>query len=303
MTSKKKLDPVSEAARSMIEIESKRYEIAEAEQKKREKLIAQTYLMMGRIQTSDLFEKLASAASLVWLKEVKESQIYKDIDGMGSWESFCNHLGFSRRKIDEDLQNLDKFGEQFMASQRQLSLSQKDLRKLRKFVSNGDMTIEGEFVVIGEEKIPLSPDYKEDLEAAFESLVEERDRKIEESKTAMKAKDRVLEAKQKVIQQQEKELSKFTKDIEARDYKPGEKEFIKKMENKQMIITGMFLELDPERLPEDATPIMISKYIEVLAYFKRTAHAYLDTALEGHAQPDDIEWKQPGLALVGRGEE
>jgi len=25
-----------------------------------------------------------------------------------------------------------------------------------------------------------------------------------------------------------------------------------------MIITGMFLELDPERLPEDATPIMIS---------------------------------------------
>lgn len=298
MTNKKKLDPVSEAARSMIEIESKRYEIAEAEQKKRELLISQTYRMMGRIETADLFGKLGTCASLVWLQDVKKSQIYKDIDGMGSWESFCNHLGKSRRYIDEQLQNLATFGEDFLAHGAGLKVGAKDLRKLRKSISNGDMTIEGEFVVIGEEKIPLSPDYKEDLEAAFESLVEERDRKIEESKTAMKAKDRVLEAKQKVIVQQEKELSKFTKDIEARDYKPGEKEFIKHMENKQMIITGMFLELDPERLPEDATPIMISKYIEVLAYFKRTAVAYLDTALEGHAQPDDIEWKQPGLALV-----
>jgi len=195
------------------------------------------------------------------------------------------------------------FGSEFVATCRQFSLSYKDLRKLRKSISNGDMTIEGDFVIIGEEKIPLTPDSKDDLEAAVAALVEERDRKIEEAAITIKAKERVLQAKQKVIQQQEKELSKFTAEMDARDYKPGEKEFIKHMENKQMIITGMFLELDPERLPEDATPIMVSKYIEVLAYFKRTAVAYLDTALEGHAQPDDIEWKQPGLALVGGGEE
>jgi len=120
-------------------------------------------------------------------------------------------------------------------------------------------------------------------------------KEVEASTTTIKVKDRMLAEKERVIQKQEKELSRFTKEIEARDYKPGEKEFIKQMENKQMTITGMFLELDPERLPEDATPIMIAKYIEVLSYFKRAAHAYLDTALEGHAQPDDIEWEQPGL--------
>lgn len=295
---KKKIDPMSEAALSTIEMGLKKEAIAEAEQKKREKLLSQTYRMIGRIETADIFGKLATVSSLIWLQEVKESKVYLDFPNIGSWETFCNYLGKSRRQIDRDLENLKTFGSEFLQTVSSFKLGYKDLKKLQGSVKNGDMTIEGEFVIIGDEKIPLSPDYKDDLEAALESLFEERDQQIKDSIAAIKAKDRVLEAKQKVIQQQEKELSKFTAEMDARDYKPGEKEFIKHMENKQMIITGMFLELDPERLPEDATPIMVAKYIEVLAYFKRTAHAYLDTALEEHAQPDDIEWRQPGLELV-----
>ena len=295
---KEKNDPTSEAALSTVEMELKREEIKEAEQKKREKLIAQTYRMMGRIETADLFAKTGHMSGLMWLKEVKDSEIYKDIDGMGSWESFCNHLGKSRRHIDRDLENLKVFGAEFLDAVSGFKVGYKALRKLQHSVKAGDMVIDGEFVVIGNKKIPLSVDHKDDLEAAFESLVEERDKQIEESKTTIKVRDRMLGEKEKVIRKQEKELSKYTKEIKERDYKPGEEEFLKQMENKQMTISGLFLELDPERLPEDATPLMISKYIEVLGYFKRTAHTYLDMALEGHAQPDDITWKQPGVVDV-----
>lgn len=294
----KKIDPASEAALSTIDAAIKRGKIKEAEQKKKEKLIAQTYEIIGKIKTADMFAKTGHVSSLMWLKEVKESEIYKDIDGMGSWESFCNYLGKSRRHIDRDLENLKVFGAEFLDAVSSFKLGYKELRKLQGPVKDGGMTIEGGFVVIGDEKIPLSPDSKDDLEAAFESLVEVRDRKIEDFQTAVKVKDRMLGEKERVIQKQEKELSKFTKEIKERDYKPGEEDFIKQMENKQMTITGLFLELDIERLPEDATPLMISKYIEVLSYFKRTAHTYLDMALEDHAQPDDIKWEQPGLKDV-----
>ncbi len=299
MAGKKKIDAVSEAALSTVEMQIKREQIKDAEQKKRELLISQCHEVIGRIQATNMMSKFGDIAGLVWLKQVKELKLYRDLPNVGTWETFCNYTGKSRRMVDEQLQNLDKFGEEFLATLRQFSLSYKDLRKLRKSVSDGDMIIEGEFVIIGEEKIHLSPDSKDDLEAAFEVLVEERDRKLEESQTRLKVKDRMLVEKERVIQKQENDLSKFTKEIEARDYKPGEKEFIKQMENKQLTITGMFLELDPEKLPEDATPIMIAKYIEVLSYFKRAAHAYLDTALENHAQPDDIAWQQPDLKKVG----
>ena len=233
----------------------------------------------------------------VTLYQIKQSKSYKK--GGMTWENFCESIGEQWRNVDRTLKDMKPVYDHFSDKMSDLvGMPLNKIRYLGRSVSDKMSDFENGCLIFDGEKIPLTPENMEQLEAAIDAMKEAHKKELANSVTAIKAKDRVLEAKQKVIQQQEKELSKFTAEMDARDYKPGEKEFIKHMENKQMIITGMFLELDPERLPEDATPIMVSKYIEVLAYFKRTAVAYLDTALEGHAQPDDIDWKQPGLALV-----
>ncbi|MDY6792848.1 MAG: hypothetical protein SWH54_16410 [Thermodesulfobacteriota bacterium] len=293
MAKKKNHDPVTKTALSVVETEQMEEQLALTDQEKREKLIAKTYRMMGRIETSDLFGKLATVATFVWLKQVKESKIYKDIPGVETWETFCNRLGKSRRLVDEQIQNLNILGEEFVATCRHFSLGYKDLRKLRKSVSDGNVIVDDEAVEINGEKIPLASDYSEDLQAAIESLLEEKDRQIENNNATIKAKDRVLEAKEKIINKQEKELSKFTRQVKARGFEPGEENFIRDMENLKTMLVGVELKMDVRNMPEKMTPLMKAAYIETLGHFKRTIIAYYDEATVHFGIEDDDDWVPP----------
>lgn len=293
MANKTHYDPDTEAAVEVVEMEQMEEKLAETEQEKKEKLIAKTYRMMGRIETADIFGKLATVSSLVWLKQVKDSKIYKDIPGVETWETFCNRLGKSRRLIDENIQNLSLLGEEFLATCRQFSLGYKDLRKLRKSVSDGTMIIDGDFVVIGEERIPISPDHKDDLEAAFESILDDKDRQLEEANVTLKAKDRVLGEKERVINKQEEVITKYEREIKARGFEPGEENFIQEMENMKTILVGMELKMDPRNMPEEMTPLMRAAYIGNLDHFKRTMTAYFDDATNLYGDAGDDDWVPP----------
>ena len=253
--------------------------------------------ILQKIAYDDAHNKMLKYAVLY---QIKKSKSYKK--GGMTWEDFCPAaVGETSRSVDNVIKDIkpllyDKFSEKFSDL---LGFGFNKIRYLGRSVSEKFSDFKDGCLIFDGEKIPLTPENTEEIEAAIDTMKEAHKKQLEDSQTTINVKNRMVGEKERVIQKQEKELSKFTKEIEKRNYKPGEKEFIKSMEIRQIEITGMFLELDPERLPEDATPIMIAKYIEVLSYFKRAAHAYLDTALENHAQPDDIAWKQPGLKEVG----
>ncbi|MDY6971085.1 MAG: hypothetical protein SV775_02035 [Thermodesulfobacteriota bacterium] len=293
MAKKKNHDPVTEAALSVVETEKMEEQLAVTEQEKKEKLIAKTYRMMGRIETADIFGKLATVSSLVWLKQVKETKIYKGIPEAETWETFCNRLGKSRRLIDEQLANLNVFGKDFLETVSSFSIGYRDLKKLRRSVSEGEIVVDGEAIEINGEKIPFTPDYSEDMQAAIESLLEEKDRQIENNNATIKAKDRVLEAKEKIINRQEKELQKFTRQIKARGFEPGEENFIRDMENLKTMLVGVELKMDVRNMPEKMTPLMKAAYIETLGHFKRTIIAYYDEATVHYGIEDDDDWVPP----------
>lgn len=293
MSKKKNNDPVTEAALSIVESEQMEEKLALTEQEKKEKTIAQIYKMMGRIEAAGLFEKVAVTSTFVWMKQVKKSQLYKKIPEIGSWKIFCNTMGYNRRYVDEQLQNLDAFGEKLLEVYRQFSLSHKDLRKLRKSVSDGEMIVDSETIEINGEKIPFTPDYSEDMQAAIESLLEEKDRQLENKDATIKAKDRVLEEKEKVINKQEKELSKFERRIKARGFEPGEENFIRDMENIKIMLVGVLLKMDARNMPKNMTPLMRAAWIENLGHFKRTIIAYYDEATNLGGIEDDDDWVPP----------
>lgn len=284
---------MSEAAMEPIRVESLRAEIAGKEQKKREFLIAETYRMLGRIETSDLFGKLAQCATFVWLKKVKDSKVYKDLPGIGTWESFCNQLGKSRRSVDDQLQSLDIMGEEFLARACQFSVGYKDLRKLRKRITDGEISIDDKTVIIAGEQIPLDPDHTEDIEAAIESILDDKNNQIEDGEATLRAKDRVLAEKEKVINKQEVELAKNQKQLEARGFEPGEENFIRDMENLKTMIVGMELKMDPRNMPADMTPLMRAALIETLGHARRTFTAYYDEATNFHGDGSDDDWTPP----------
>jgi len=293
MAKKKNHDPVTEAALSVVKTEQMEEQLALTEKEKKERLIAVTYEMVGRIQAASLMSKFGDISRLIWLKQVKKTKVYKDIPGVETWETFCNYTGKSRRLVDEQLHNLNILGEEFLATCRQFSLSYRDLKKLRRSVSDGEVIVDGETVEINGEKIPFTPDYSEDLQAAIESLLDEKDSQLENKDATLKAKDRVLEAKEKIINKQEKELHKLTGQVKARGFEPGEENFIRDMENLKTMLVGVELKMDVRNMPPDMTPLMRAAYIETLGHFKRIIIAYYDEATNHYGIEDDDDWVPP----------
>jgi hypothetical protein len=299
MAGKKKLDPVSEAALDVVKMEQQREELAKQAQSDREIQVAECYQFVGRLQANRLSQKFLTVSNLVWLNHVKKNQIYKGMTENGTWVSFCNLIGFSDKKIDLDLQNLATFGEEFLLTCQEFSLSYRDLRKLRQLSHDGAVVIDAEAVVIGEERIPLDADHKEDLQAAIETIIEQQAAMKTEVEAQKKAFDRVQSDTRKSMTKLQKELDRFSGAAEAKGLTPVEDAFCQKCEAAQVTITSFLDQFDPaiNPLPDDATPRMKAALMHTLAWFKRCIIASYDTAgdLYGDAEMDGNGWVPPHL--------
>ncbi|MDA8428156.1 MAG: hypothetical protein M0T70_02765 [Geobacteraceae bacterium] len=147
-------------------------EAQQAEQADREKRIADAYEVAGRIQALSFVEKVTTVGSLMQLKQIKESKTYKDLPNIGTWDKFCDYLGFSRQKVDEDLANLATFGEAFLQTVGSFSLGYRELKKLRQLTNDGAVQLDEGTITIEGETIPIDADHAPEVEAAVSALLE-----------------------------------------------------------------------------------------------------------------------------------
>jgi hypothetical protein len=295
---KKRLDPDTEAALAVVEMEQKQELFKKTEQEQRERAIAQCHEIIGRIQGLSMMTKFADVSNLIWLKGIKEQKIYRDLPRIGTWDKFCEYIGVSRQKVDEDLANLRAFGEDFLTTVSSFSVGYRELRKLRQITAAGDMTIDAQGVLIGEERILLDPEHTEDLQAAIESLLEAKNSQLDEQTATLKAKDKVLKDKEVIINKQARALAKAEGRAEKAGYTAGEEALIQRLDNARTIIDGFLMEFDPEKnpLPEEATPRMKAKLMHTLDYFKRIILATFDTVADLYGTPEmDDDWVPPHL--------
>ena len=95
----------------------------------------------GMITAFQYNETANRVAMLKLFAQIRDSKAYKgarvtdrasgETVTVTTWEEFCNAYGYSRRKIDEDLQCIAAFGGDFMEMQERLGLGRRDLRLLR----------------------------------------------------------------------------------------------------------------------------------------------------------------------------
>ncbi|NMX64736.1 hypothetical protein [Pseudomonas sp. WS 5079] len=101
--------------------------------------------MLGQIQMSRAISKFTDVVSLQKLKSIKETKMYRALAGqkgfdregneiadVGTFDGFCRALGTSASKVDEDLKNLDVFGEEALQQLAQIGAGYRDLRKYRR---------------------------------------------------------------------------------------------------------------------------------------------------------------------------
>ncbi|MDO9744352.1 hypothetical protein [Glaesserella parasuis] len=194
--------------------------------------IAEAHEAMGMLKAFSFVEKLLTVSSLKVLNEIKNSKKYKglsyiDQDGkvltVSSWEDYCTACGFSRQKIDLDLQNLAVLGEDFLETSQRLGLGYREMRKLRQLPSDARAEI-------------IDADYsdatdKEELIEKIEDLTakhaREKDaltKQLETAKGNYEAQSKVMANKDRKINELSEELAKKKHDIETRtpDKKGGD---------------------------------------------------------------------------------
>lgn len=101
--------------------------------------------LLGQTQMARSIARFADVVSLTKLKQIKESKLYRalagkkgyDPDGneiadVGTFDGFCQVLGLSRSKVDEDLANLAAFGEDALKQLSAVGVGYRELRQYRR---------------------------------------------------------------------------------------------------------------------------------------------------------------------------
>lgn len=102
--------------------------------------------LLGQIQMANSFARFADVVSLQKLKYIKDNKIYRSVAGVsmlsavsgekiadvGTWDGFCKALGLSVSKVDEDLLNLNTFGEEALKQLSSIGAGYRELRQYRK---------------------------------------------------------------------------------------------------------------------------------------------------------------------------
>lgn len=223
--------PVSEAERRdpalHMEMETLRGEreerfTAEEAQADRERRIAECHEAIGRIQGVQMLVKFGDVASLVWLKEVKESKLYRDLPNVGTWDKFCESVGKSRRQIDEDLLNLQVFGEEFLGYVASFKVGYRELRKLRQLTHDGTVQVDDNIITIGDRSIEVAPENTDDLQAAIEWILDENQGLAKRVEKLEKQTDAIIKEETKGLQSEIKAYKERVKQLEA--FEPDEKD-------------------------------------------------------------------------------
>lgn len=292
-------DPETQAAVEIIEADEAIRNMAEMEKEERDRRMIECYQKVGMIKGIKLVRDFGKISTFLWVQDFKKSKRYRDIQGIETWDKFCKSIGYSTRYVDEQLQNLNTLGVSFLEAISDFQVGFKEMRRLRQLTSDGEISISDSAVEIGGQRIPLSPDHKDDLQEALERIIEAKQDVIEEKDAVIRANEKLIESKQDLIRKQEKEIARFEKEAKAKGLTPAEDAFCQKCENSRITIDGFLNQFDPniKPLPEDATPRMKAALMHTLAWFKRCITASYDTAAELYGDPeiDGCGWIPPHM--------
>lgn len=105
--------------------------------------------LLGQVAMATAFTKFSGTVATSKLAFVKQHKLYRALKGqklvtssdllVGTWEEFCNLLGMSVEKADEDIRNLNSFGEEALESMSRMGIGYRELRQYRRL--DGDQQL------------------------------------------------------------------------------------------------------------------------------------------------------------------
>lgn len=191
-------------------------QLAQIEQSVTEEQI-QLSEQVGALKATGFFKKVSTVTEIKLISEIKESKKYKGLKLINhegkyvtcsTFQDFCNAIGYSYEKINQDIQNLGLFGEDFLETSQRMGLGYRDLRKLRKLDdADREVIINGE-AVKAEDRESLI-DLIEEMSAKHAKEKETLNKKVSDLTADVEAKDQVLKTKNEKMDKMDHELTKL----------------------------------------------------------------------------------------------
>jgi len=253
----------SEAADSMAAQRRNVEKAAELAQQDKEKAIANIFEMAGKIKATNFNKSQAAFFSLLMLKKVKDAKEYRTSMGM-SWEQFCEHVGVSRRWVDEQLVDLRPFKAEFLEDF--LRFSEVPLNKIKylgESIAEGTSGIQDNAIIYNGETIPLDPEHKDEIQALLEKLEESSKQQLEEKDAAIRAKNRLLKSKEDLVNKMEREIKRLEKTVDLEPLSEEEQEAVEIRRKIQTDFTeGIFT--IKKKIPYDKAPTVALRQLYFL---------------------------------------
>lgn len=175
--------------------------------------------LLGQAQMAFAVSKLTTVVGLTKLQHIKETKMYRAFAGktitlpsgenrrqVGTWEEYCELLGTSRQKVEEDLLNLRTFGEEAMDNLTRIGAGYRELRQLRKLPTD-ERTALIEAAKTGDKDELL--DLAESLISKHTKEKEALTKDLTEATENYEAQGAVLKKKDETLNKLEKQLHKL----------------------------------------------------------------------------------------------
>lgn len=190
--------------------------------------------LLGQAQAFQAAGNLLQTFGVSKLALVKENKLYQQLSGMktpnglelkGTWVEFCQLLGMSDEKANQDIANLHAFGEEALEQMQRIGIGYRELRQYRKLPEDQKQALievakagdkEG-FVELAEEIIAKHAKEKEQLTA-----------QVEEAKATLEAKDRVLQTRAELIGKLEEQTARKFKPLPGSEARTAQEQALLK---------------------------------------------------------------------------
>lgn len=247
--------------------------------------------VLGILSKIDYDQAHNEMLKYVVLMRLRDSKEYRKSGR--TWAQFCEDvLGEPKRTVDERIADIrplvDDFGRRFA----QLGgLEFRQIRLLGRSIGRDAAQITDGALVIGDDRIPLDAEHKDDIEAAIEALQERQKALLAEKDATLRTKDKLLESKDDLIHRQEKDLARFEEDATAHGHTVDEAAWAKRLDIFRTTFDGVMSVLDPERnlqLRGDgptASPRCIAAYLTTLDYLRKQILAAYACAVDWYGDP------------------
>lgn len=188
-----------------------------------------TNQLLGQAQMAEAFGKFSQTVWASKLAFVKENKLYKNLKGKkspnglelsGTWTEFCSLLGISDEKANQDIANLNAFGEEALESMTRMGIGYRELRQFRKLPDDQKNALieaaknedKDSLLELAEEIIAKHAKEKE----ALQKQLSETEEELEASRALMADKernhDKTFYEKERLREQLEKRIKTETPD-------------------------------------------------------------------------------------------